>query len=167
MTSPSQLLVLSDEHVTSILNHHISLFDILTNQRDVFVSLSSEKKRKEASETSASLPDIDAPLRTPLRLPNHTSLFMPARLFQETTCKIVSVPRADSAQCVPKGLPAATVVLDAFQGNVKAIVNAARLTAVRTAAGENPSQINSQRLINPYRVDAVTYCYAQFDKIQE
>ena len=76
---------------------------------------------------------VEMPLRTSILSPNYTTLFMPARLAEfGSAIKVVSVPRGD----VDTGIPATTVVMDDITGGVKAVVNARRLTALRTAAGE-------------------------------
>lgn len=132
----SKVLVVSAAHVGDLLASRIPFHAILRSQWDVFVALEAHQDGPPAAEAAPpSLPTIDAPLRTPLRMPHHTGLFMPARFHSDTTCKIVSVPAADALSSVKKGLPAATVVLDGDSGRIRAMVQAAKLTAVRTAAG--------------------------------
>jgi len=85
---------------------------------------------------------VEMPLRTSILSPNYTTLFMPARLAEfGSAIKVVSVPRGD----VDTGIPATTVVMDDITGGVKAVVNARRLTALRTAAGS----VLATRLIGP------------------
>ena len=53
-----------------------------------------------------------------------------------TAMKVVSVPSASAPDEIKqKGLPASTIVLDEITGEVKALVNASKLTALRNAAG--------------------------------
>ncbi|OJA08458.1 hypothetical protein AZE42_05055 [Rhizopogon vesiculosus] len=76
---------------------------------------------------------FDAPLRQPINMAQHETLFMPARVQGlGTSIKVVSIPRDPVNQ---GGLPASTLVLDEGTGGVRAIVNARQLTALRTAAG--------------------------------
>ena len=76
------------------------------------------------------------PHRTSISMPQHTALFMPARIATDaltgTTVKVVSVP---SSPGDTRGLPGSTLVLDEDTGAVKAIVNSRSLTALRNAAG--------------------------------
>ncbi|KAI8343975.1 hypothetical protein BC941DRAFT_407436 [Chlamydoabsidia padenii] len=75
--------------------------------------------------------NAQAPQRNGIYTDNHYALFMPSRLEQTTSIKVVCVPTNDGKG----GLPATVLVLDEATGKVKAIMNAAALTAVRTAAG--------------------------------
>lgn len=77
------------------------------------------------------------PHRTVVSTPSHSVLFMPSRLSPfGTAIKVVSVPTAQAPLHIrERGLPAATMVIDEDTGEVKAIVNARRLTALRNAAG--------------------------------
>lgn len=63
-------------------------------------------------------------------------LFMPGRVNHQTAIKIVSVPKQGG-----DGLPATTLVMDEKNGNVLAVINARRLTALRNAAGESPREL--------------------------
>lgn len=76
--------------------------------------------------------DAQAPHRLTVTTDNHKVLFMPSRLGTTTSVKIVSVPLSDNSKT---GLPGTTVVLNEDTGEVEAVMNAAALTAVRTAAG--------------------------------
>lgn len=116
----SKLLVLSGAEVGAIIEKHLPINSVLENQASVFKAL------------HARLDEIDNPLRTAVRAPNHTGLFMPSRLGPHTTCKVVCVPNAESKQ---RGLPASTMLLDGESGRTRAFINAAKLTALRTAAG--------------------------------
>ncbi len=71
------------------------------------------------------------PQRLTVASDTNTTLFMPASMNNVgTTIKVVSVPTAREA-----GLSATTLVLDDRTGAVKGVVNARKLTALRTAAG--------------------------------
>jgi ornithine cyclodeaminase/alanine dehydrogenase-like protein (mu-crystallin family) len=74
---------------------------------------------------------IVTPHRLSIDTGPQTSLFMPS-LVQSTglAIKIVSVPKEGAA-----GIGATTLVIDQKNGQVKGIVNARKLTALRTAAG--------------------------------
>ncbi|KAI8146626.1 hypothetical protein BJV82DRAFT_599254 [Fennellomyces sp. T-0311] len=72
-----------------------------------------------------------APQRIAVTTDLHKVLFMPSRLNTTTSIKVVSVPLGDSKG----GLPGTTLVLDEATGGLQAVMNAAALTAVRTAAG--------------------------------
>lgn len=111
-----------------MIRHCITPFELLANQARVFQALctSTSNNTKQSNEFT-----LDAPHRITLSLRNATTLFMPARVANEVTCKIVSVPKQGS------GLAASTVVLDDVNGSLKALVNATSLTALRTAAGES------------------------------
>jgi len=100
-----------------------------------------------SSQNSGERTSLSMPPRLRLPMPNHTALFMPARIgpsqeptsasagaLGDTSVKVVCVPN----QSNPRGLPATTMVLDERTGGVKAIVNARRLTALRNAAGTSP-----------------------------
>lgn len=73
--------------------------------------------------------DIDAPLRISTQNEHHTYLYMPARWAETTSIKCVAVPKRGA------GLPASTLVFDHPTGQLAALVNAAELTAIRTAYG--------------------------------
>ncbi|CAO3594738.1 unnamed protein product [Absidia cylindrospora] len=80
---------------------------------------------------SGDMLNAQAPQRLGVHTDNHYALFMPSRLQQTTSIKVVSVPKNDGKG----GLPASILVLDETTGSVQAVMNAAALTAVRTAAG--------------------------------
>ncbi|KAJ7641506.1 hypothetical protein FB45DRAFT_900374 [Roridomyces roridus] len=120
----SRLLCLSGSDVERVAANFdpIALQNLMAR---VFYTLSSNK---------------DATSFTPHRIiiptPNHSALFMPARiatpLLSGTSVKIVCVPKSPTDL---RGLPASTLVLDEDTGSVKAILNAKKLTALRNAAG--------------------------------
>jgi ornithine cyclodeaminase len=85
-----------------------------------------------AAHQSGNTHIAQAPQRIGVHTDNHYALFMPSRLQQTTSIKVVCVPTNDGKG----GLPATVLVLDEATGQVKAIMNGAALTAVRTAAGK-------------------------------
>lgn len=89
------------------------------------------------STSAAEAPNSFTPPRTTIPTQNHTALFMPARIahplsLRGTSIKVVCIPTSPADL---RGLPASTLVLDEETGAVKAILNAATLTALRNAAG--------------------------------
>ncbi|KAJ6524452.1 hypothetical protein DFH09DRAFT_1250833 [Mycena vulgaris] len=107
----------------------------------VFSVLSSGTDNAETSPASYT------PHRIVFPTQNHTALFMPARIAQPevlrgTSIKVVCVPTSPTDL---RGLPASTLVLDEDSGAVKAILNAANLTALRNAAGS----LLSTNLVGP------------------
>jgi hypothetical protein len=107
------LLILSHSEVRTILSSKLTK-SVLTS--DLFWDISY-----------AFLQPVIAPQRTIIDVGDHKFLFMPGHVEGiGTAVKIVS--SRDS-------IPASTVVLDEVTGNIKAIVNARSMTAVRTAVG--------------------------------
>jgi ornithine cyclodeaminase len=75
---------------------------------------------------------VQSPHRITVQTPNHTVLYMPSRVDgMGTAMKVVSVPKNGKG-----GLPSNILVMDEETGNLRAVVNAAALTAIRTAAGK-------------------------------
>lgn len=76
------------------------------------------------------------PHRSSIISQNHNILFMPSRLPSfGTAIKIVSVPTPTaSADVKARGLPASTAIIDETTGEIAALVNARKLTALRNAA---------------------------------
>ncbi|KAI8984628.1 hypothetical protein BDF20DRAFT_860948 [Mycotypha africana] len=72
-----------------------------------------------------------SPQRIGIDTDSRKVLFMPSRLGETTSIKIVSVPTKDGLS----GLPATVMVMDEDTGRVQAVMNADSLTAIRTAAG--------------------------------
>lgn len=110
--------------------------------KDVFTIISASHLKGDVENSS---PRSYIPPRISIPMPNHTALFMPARVvpgegasIEGTTIKTVCVPKSSTAA---KGLPASTLVLDEETGAVKAIVNARNLTALRNAAGKGGCQL--------------------------
>lgn len=76
--------------------------------------------------------NVQAPHRTTIQTPKHSVLFMPSRVDgMGTAMKVVSVPKDGKG-----GLPSTILVMNESTGELRAVVNAAALTAIRTAAGE-------------------------------
>lgn len=128
LANTMSLLVLSASDVERIIVK-FSPDELASLMARVFFSLSNP--------TSPSSADIQQPHRISLSMRNHTSLFMPSRISSMgSTMKVVSVPLPSASQAAKEGgLPASTVVLDETSGNVRAIVNARQLTALRNSAG--------------------------------
>lgn len=113
-------LVLTGNDVQKVLNGFRAK-DLVEMSRDLFQLVS----RKEGIET---------PQRNVIDTGSQVSLFMPSLIStgsnEGMAIKIVSVPKAGSA-----GIGATTLVIDPESGLVKGVVNARKLTAIRTAAG--------------------------------
>ncbi|OBZ73270.1 Ketimine reductase mu-crystallin [Grifola frondosa] len=123
------LLVLSASDVAKVTNR-LSPDELMRLMAQVFSRLSSGSEDPAQS-------GIYQPHRITVPTTNHSCLFMPSRMTSVgTAMKVVSVPTGAASQAIKeRGLPASTLVLDEETGNVKAIVNARRLTALRNAAG--------------------------------
>lgn len=122
------LLVLSGSDVSTI-TAEFTLDELQLLMARVFTLLSSSRDSEE--------PRAYAPHRVSLPTPNHTALFMPARIadpsFPGTTIKVVCAPRNPGDM---RGLPGSTIVMNEDTGAVKAIINSRGLTALRNAAGK-------------------------------
>ncbi|KAI8993228.1 hypothetical protein BDB01DRAFT_775584 [Pilobolus umbonatus] len=118
------LLILSDHDINQILSKERSQ-----------ISLQIIEKMAHAFSQYTLHQQISIQVQSPQRIGistnNHKVLFMPSRLNDTTSVKIVSVPTKEG---IP-GLPAANIVLDESTGKIDAILNATHLTAIRTAAG--------------------------------
>jgi ornithine cyclodeaminase/alanine dehydrogenase-like protein (mu-crystallin family) len=143
-------LILTGNDVDQIL-HTLSVEVAVESQSKVFKAFSAQSRPKSSpnltdvadsgvskSTTTSSVSSVQTPQRINLQSHQVTTLFMPSRVQLDggekngsMACKIVSVPTAGG-----DGLPASTVVVDETRGNVKALVNARKLTAIRNAAGE-------------------------------
>lgn len=127
------VLILSSNDVDNVVAS-MSPQHLLDLMATVFSQLSS----KDSVEA------VDCPHRTKISMPEHTALFMPGRVpAMGTAIKIVSVPSTRS-----DGLPATNIVLDEETGTVSAMMNATRLTALRTAAGASSWLIYIYSLID-------------------
>ncbi|GAA6000021.1 hypothetical protein JCM10207_006016 [Rhodosporidiobolus poonsookiae] len=86
-------------------------------------------------EKQVGVPPIQNPLRIATESDLHKTLYMPSRLTTSdgpaTAIKVVGVPKPD---CKIPGLPATTLLFDESTGLTRAVVNAAELTGIRTAA---------------------------------
>jgi ornithine cyclodeaminase/alanine dehydrogenase-like protein (mu-crystallin family) len=134
------LLVLSAKDVDTIVSAYQP-----EDLQLLMAQLFSQFSHRGIEESCQPRPSISMPPRLGFPMLNHTALFMPARIgpatnsnadvassvHGNTALKVVCVPNKSDA----RGLPATTVVLDESTGNVKAIVNARKLTALRNAAG--------------------------------
>ncbi|GAA5958660.1 hypothetical protein JCM8115_000313 [Rhodotorula mucilaginosa] len=82
----------------------------------------------------AGVPSIQNPLRIATETAFHKTLYMPSRLTTSeggaTAVKVVAVPKPD---CPVPGLPGTTLLMDEETGSVRAVVNSAELTGIRTA----------------------------------
>ncbi|KAJ6632527.1 NAD(P)-binding protein [Mycena sp. CBHHK59/15] len=139
------LLCLSASNVAHITSN-FSPSELQVLMANVFSVLS----RNDGGESPAAY----TPHRITIPTQNHTALFMPARIarpttLRGTTIKVVCVPTSPADQ---RGLPASTLVLDEDSGAVKAIVNAASLTALRNAAGS----LLSSNLVGPRAPTSIT-----------
>ncbi|KAG0164045.1 hypothetical protein DFQ28_010905 [Apophysomyces sp. BC1034] len=110
--------------------------DVLLSQGDASAALDMVDLMAETFATYTATKNTDsksaqAPQRIGVITDAHKVLFMPSRLHHTTSVKVVSVPIGDTKG----GLPGTTLVLDETTGSVEAVMNAAALTAVRTAAG--------------------------------
>ncbi|KAH8105238.1 NAD(P)-binding protein [Cristinia sonorae] len=107
--------------------------ELVTLMANVFFKLSyTVRETSSFAQTDMSLPH-----RTVISTPSHHVLFMPSRLAPfGTAVKVVSAPGASASQeARALGLPATSLLMDENTGQVKAIVNAGKLTALRNAAG--------------------------------
>lgn len=129
--STMSLLVLSATDVDRVVAKFTptELVDLMAK---VFIDLSLSSRDGAASGKSVSIPH-----RSTVSSPNHNTLFMPSRLapLAGTAIKVVSVPTAKApSEIKARGLPASTLVLDEQTGEIAAVVNARKLTALRNAA---------------------------------
>jgi ornithine cyclodeaminase/alanine dehydrogenase-like protein (mu-crystallin family) len=124
----SSILILSQADIDQLLSQGdaqvaIQIIDLMEKTFVKFTEgQSDEQKAFEAQ----------SPQRISVSTDSHKVLFMPSRLDQTTSIKIVSVPTKEGLS----GLPATNLVLNEQTGSVQAVMNAAALTAVRTAAGK-------------------------------
>jgi len=85
---------------------------------------------------------ITTPHRLSIDTGGQVSLFMPSWIESAgIAVKVVSVPKEGTS-----GIAATTLVIDQKTGQVKGIINARKLTALRTAAG---SALATKKLANP------------------
>ncbi|RDB21964.1 Ketimine reductase mu-crystallin [Hypsizygus marmoreus] len=124
------LLVLTASDV-DVITPHFTPTELMSLMARVFHLISSESQSTQSPTTTTYTPH-----RTSIPMPQHTALFMPARIAHPslpgTTIKVVCVPRTPGDT---RGLPASTLVMDEATGAVQAVVNARKLTALRNAAG--------------------------------
>ncbi|KAG1448453.1 hypothetical protein G6F46_008957 [Rhizopus delemar] len=123
----SNVLILSQENIQRLLlKDNVNVFNQIINlMEDTFQKFTASQSNGEQALK------IESPHRIGVKMDSHQALFMPSRLGETTSIKIVSVPTKDGKG----GLPATILVLNQYTGSVEAVLNAADLTAVRTAAG--------------------------------
>ncbi|KAG1047962.1 hypothetical protein G6F43_009621 [Rhizopus delemar] len=123
----SNVLILSQENIQRLLlKDNVNVFNQIINlMEDTFQKFTASQSNGEQALK------IESPHRIGVKMDSHQALFMPSRLGETTSIKIVSVPTKDGKG----GLPATILVLNQHTGSVEAVLNAADLTAVRTAAG--------------------------------
>lgn len=124
---PSSILVLTGKDVAELLESPLTIQSALESQSRAFKAYSSSNRQSS----------IQAPLRTTLTSNDVTTLVMPARADAKQGLggigiKVVSVPNEGNA-----GLPATTTIFDETTGNLRAVINARALTALRNACGES------------------------------
>lgn len=100
----------------------ISMTDAIAAVREGFIALSTAKAQ--------------VPLRSALQTADGTTLFMPAYVDQalNSAVKIVSIYPGNARHGLPSIL-ASVLVLDAGTGQLRALIDATYLTALRTGAG--------------------------------
>ncbi|ORY97398.1 hypothetical protein BCR43DRAFT_472491 [Syncephalastrum racemosum] len=125
MTTTIRVLSQNDIHKLLGLGDPAAAHEMVDLMAETFASYTATHDNPEKQKSA------QAPQRIGVTTDNHKVLFMPSRLNQTTSVKVVSVPLGDSKA----GLPGTTLVLDEATGGVEAVMNAAALTAVRTAAG--------------------------------
>ncbi|GAA5862681.1 hypothetical protein JCM8547_003511 [Rhodosporidiobolus lusitaniae] len=101
------------------------------------------------------VPAIHNPLRIATESELHKNLYMPSRLTTSdgpaTAIKVVGVPKPN---CKIPGLPATTLLFDEDTGLTRAVVNAAELTGIRTAAA---SALATKILADPSSTSVVVF----------
>ncbi|GAA5820532.1 hypothetical protein JCM11251_003035 [Rhodosporidiobolus azoricus] len=142
------LLVLSAEDVAG-----------LTNAVPAAAFCKMLGKTMSAVSGAMEKPDSVAPIQNPLRITTeselHKTLYMPSRLTTSdgpaTAIKVVGVPKP---HCKIPGLPATTLLFDEATGLTRAVVNAAELTGIRTAAA---SALSTKILADPASASLVVF----------
>lgn len=123
----SDILILSQSDIDKLLSQGDSKVanQVIDLMQKTFVKFTESHDNEEKALKAQS------PQRIGVSTNDRKVLFMPSRLDQTTSIKIVSVPTKEGVS----GLPATILVLDEETGSVQAVMNAGALTAVRTAAG--------------------------------
>ncbi|GAA5887823.1 hypothetical protein JCM6882_000764 [Rhodosporidiobolus microsporus] len=142
------LLVLSAENVAALTNS-ISAAAFCTMLGKTMSAVSGALEKQEGV----------APIQNPLRIATeselHKNLYMPSRLTTSdgpaTAIKVVGVPKPN---CKIPGLPATTLLFDESTGLTRAVVNAAELTGIRTAAA---SALATKILADPSSTTLVVF----------
>lgn len=132
------LLVLSSTHVDQI-SAELSIDDLVNLMATVFRELQVGNDDGSTGQAQNATGPVSIPHRVVVGTANHTVLFMPSRISNiGTAIKIVSVPSTSAPSGVKShGLPASTMIIDEHSGDVVAIVNARKLTALRNAASQH------------------------------
>ncbi|GAA5883911.1 hypothetical protein JCM3774_003049 [Rhodotorula dairenensis] len=100
-------------------------------------ALAAISAKEQPSGAAAAVPPVQNPLRIATETALHKTLYMPSRLATAadgaaaTAVKVVAVPKPS---CTVPGLPATTLLMDEATGALRAVVNSAQLTGIRTAA---------------------------------
>ncbi|PPR00220.1 hypothetical protein CVT24_004959 [Panaeolus cyanescens] len=155
---PQDLMLLMAKTFAVFSNANFNAGSKSTSQSNFKTGSSSNSNSGSKSNSTTS---VSAPQRVSITTPNHTVLFMPARIQADLTIPTASstrtthtttttnintiqnapAPGHTSIKIVsvpqtsdPRGLPATTVVVDERSGAIKAVVNARKLTALRNAA---------------------------------
>ncbi|GJE95943.1 ornithine cyclodeaminase family protein [Phanerochaete sordida] len=134
------LLVLSGSDVDQVVSH-FGLNELVDLMAQVFLAF--PRPGNAFYEKNLYVPE-----RMRVLSWNHHTLFMPVRAADlgGSAVKIVSVPSESAPEDIKeRGLPASTMVLDETTGEVAAVVNACKLTALRNAA----SSLLATRLLGP------------------
>ncbi|KAG1472755.1 hypothetical protein G6F56_001344 [Rhizopus delemar] len=141
----ASILVLSRDHINKLLTSspgvYTKVIDLMSETFQNFTAGHSDSQQAVKAQS---------PHRIGLEMDSHQALFMPSRLDETTSIKIVSVPTKSGLS----GLPATILVLDKDKGSVQAVMNADALTAVRTAAG---SGLATRYYANPQAKNLVVF----------
>lgn len=144
------ITILTASDVDAIIKDRSTLDQALASQRAILTAFSNSGSTSEP-------PAIQIPLRTTVTSEDVTALCMPSRVkalepsrsateaeVGEGTgigVKLVCVPHNSQA-----GLPATTTLFDSRTGQLKAVVNARNLTALRNACGMS-THLRKSRLL--------------------
>lgn len=126
-------LVLTGKDVSKLLEAKSTIDAALESQQRVFVEYSRAQQHQHASTDTVEA--IQAPLRATVSSDHVNTLVMPARAQASAGLggigiKVVSVPKQGDG-----GLPGTTTLFDEKTGQLRALVNARALTALRNACG--------------------------------
>jgi ornithine cyclodeaminase len=135
------ITILTASDVDAIIKDRSTLDQALASQRAILTAFSNR-----SSDSTSEPPAIQIPLRTTVTSDDVTALCMPSRV--KTLERSQGAAEAEEGAgtgigvklvCVPHnsqaGLPATTTLFDSRTGQLKAVVNARNLTALRNACG--------------------------------